>query len=83
MTHEEIIKIQERNQRVELDKAWETSNTRRLSIALLTYIIVLLFLLVINIPNPGLSALIPTAGFLISTLTLPILKKQWIKLRQS
>ena len=29
-----IKEIQDRNKRVELDKAWETSNTRKVSVAL-------------------------------------------------
>ena len=32
----EIQKIHERNKKVELDKAWETSKTRKVSIAVLT-----------------------------------------------
>ena len=39
----EIEKIQERNKRVELDKRWETSWTRRLCICALTYIVVILY----------------------------------------
>ena len=39
----EIKKIQERNKRVELDKAWETSLTRRLCIMGLTYIVVIVY----------------------------------------
>ena len=33
----EIKEIKERNKRVETDKAWETSWTRKICIALLTY----------------------------------------------
>ena len=33
----EIEKIKERNKKVELDKAWETSFVRRLCICILTY----------------------------------------------
>ncbi len=75
---EEIDAIKERNKRVELDKAWEISNLRRLIIALMTYIIVVIFLIVIKALNPWLTALIPTIGFILSTLTLPYFKKLWI-----
>ena len=75
---EEIDAIKERNKRVELDKAWETSNLRRFIIALMTYIVVLIFLIVIKAANPWLTALIPTIGFILSTLTLPYFKKVWI-----
>jgi len=36
---QEIQTIQQRNARVEVDKAWETSIFRKVSIALLTYIV--------------------------------------------
>ena len=35
--------IKERNKRVELDKAWETSWTRKLCICILTYIVVVIY----------------------------------------
>ncbi len=76
---EEIEKIKERNVRVELDKAWETSKTRRIIISVMTYIIIVVFLYSINAPNPWLNALVPTVGFVLSTLTLPFFKKWWIK----
>ncbi len=76
---EEIESIKERNKRVETDKAWETSKTRRVIIAIITYLIIVIFLFTINAPNPWLSALIPMIGFLLSTLTIPILKNIWIK----
>lgn len=41
--NEEIEKIKLRNKRVELDKKWETSITRRLCIILLTYIVVVIY----------------------------------------
>jgi len=70
----EILKIKERNKRVEIDKAWETSNTRRMIIAILTYIVVVIFLFSIDAPNPLLSAFIPAIGFILSTLTLPFIE---------
>ena len=39
---QEIQKIHERNKKVELDKAWETSRTRKISIAVLTYLVVVM-----------------------------------------
>ena len=39
----EILTIKERNQRVELDKKWETSFTRKLCICILTYIFVIMY----------------------------------------
>jgi len=76
---EEIEKIKERNEKVERNKAWETSKTRRLIIAVMTYIIIVIFLFLINAPKPWFNALVPTLGFILSTLTIPIFKKYWIK----
>ncbi len=74
---QKIESIKERNIRVEIDKAWETSKTRRVLIAGLTYIIVFVFLLAINAPNPHINALVPAVGFILSTLTIPYTKKWW------
>ncbi len=78
----DVQEIKKRNQRVEGDKAWEVSAFRRITIALMTYVIVVLFLLAIKAPMPLLSALVPTAGFVLSTLTLPFIKKWWLKKRE-
>lgn len=75
----EIEKIKARNKRVETDKAWETSKTRRLIITLMTYIIIVIFLISIKAPNPWLNAIVPTIAFVLSTLTMPFFKKLWIK----
>ncbi len=74
----ELQQIQERNKRVELDKAWEVSASRRSLIAVITYSIAVLFMCRIGIADPFINALVPTGGYLISTLSLPIVKKWWI-----
>ena len=73
----DIQEIKVRNKRVELDKAWETSPTRKLSIAILTYFVITLFFLVAGFSKPLLNSLVPTAGYILSTLSLPIIKKWW------
>lgn len=78
-TKEEIQKIKERNKRVEADKAWETSIARRALITVATYFIVVVFLYSIEAPRPWLNALVPTIGYIISTLSLPFIKRFWIK----
>lgn len=71
--------IENRNKRVELDKAWEVSYTRRFFVVVFTYLSIALYLkYVVNI-EPWLNAIVPTLGFLLSTLTLPFLKKIWDK----
>ncbi len=78
----EIEAIKERNRRVEADKEWETSWTRKFFVLFLTYIIVVVFFLIAKLPQPFLNALIPTFAFVISTATLPFIKRWWLKYRK-
>ena len=74
----EIKKIQERNKRVELDKVWETSWTRRICIMILTYIVVIIYSYVIKeFDNIFLSSFVPVIGFTLSTLSLKLVRKIW------
>jgi len=78
----EIAAIKARNKRVETDKAWETSWTRRLCIMVLTYAIVVLYQASISqVSNVFLSSLVPVMGFLLSTLSLKLIRKIWEKRR--
>ena len=75
---EEIKKIQERNKRVEKDKAWETSWTRRICIMVLTYIVVICYSYIVkNFDSIFLSSLVPVIGFTLSTLSLKLVRKIW------
>jgi len=75
----QVNAIVERNKRVEGDKAWETSKTRRLVLAFATYLVVWFFLIVINAPNPELAALVPAGAFLLQQYSLPFLKEWWLE----
>jgi len=75
----EIEAIKERNHRVEIDKAWERSPIRIMSVVVITYIIAVLVMYAIGITNYLLSALIPTIGYFLSTQSLPFIKRRWIK----
>lgn len=75
----EVEKIKERNARVEADKAWETSLFRKILVAVLTYIVVVLFFAVAGLPKPFINAIVPTLGFLLSTLSISIFKTLWLK----
>jgi hypothetical protein len=77
-----IKHIEERNKKVEIDKAWETSWTRRIIILVLTYIVIALFFLSAHLPNPFVNPIIPTVGFALSTLSLPYFKKIWVKYKK-
>lgn len=76
---EEIEAIKDRNRRVEADKAWELSGTRKIVIALATYLVVLIFMLTTGFDRPFLGALVPTAGYLLSMSSMSFIKKRWIK----
>jgi hypothetical protein len=75
----EIALIKERNNRVEKDKIWETSYTRRFLLIVFTYLAIGFYLQAININNAWLNAIVPAVGFLLSTLTLPFFKRLWLK----
>jgi len=72
-----IQAIEERNKRVELDKAWETSWTRRISIALLTYTVITGYLIYIGKDQPFVNGIVPAISFLLSTLILKNIKSIW------
>ena len=71
--------IEKRNQRVEQDKVWETSWSRRISITVFTYIIVAMYLLVVDNDRPFINALVPAAGYFLSTLVLKSVRNFWQK----
>lgn len=73
----EIIK--NRNQKVESDKSWEISYTRRILLIVFTYLILSLYMLVVDIPRPWLNSIVPAVGFLLSTLSLPFFRRLWEK----
>ena len=76
----EIEQIKERNKRVELDKKWETSLTRKICICILTYIVVIVYSYIVrNYSNILLSSLVPVIGFTLSTLSLKYIRKIWEK----
>ena len=74
-----IEKIEQRNKKVEVDKAWETSLTRKLLLITFTYLAIALYMMTINIDRPWLNAIVTATGFLLSTLTLPFFKNLWSK----
>jgi hypothetical protein len=75
----QLDSIKERNLRVEADKAWETSGTRMALIAATTYVIAAILLWRIGVQNYFLSAIVPVAGYLLSTLSFPWVKRWWIQ----
>lgn len=78
----EIENIKERNKKVELDKSWETSWTRKICIMILTYIVVIIYSYVIRkYNNILLSSLVPVIRIYIIYIILKIYKKNVGKIR--
>ena len=78
----EIENIKERNKKVELDKSWETSWTRKICIMILTYIVVIIYSYVIRkYDNILLSSLVPVIRIYIIYIILKIYKKNVGKIR--
>jgi hypothetical protein len=80
---QEINAIKERNKKVEINKAWETSWCRQIVICVLTYIVVLFYsYLIARTSSIFLSSLVPVIGFTLSTLSLKFVRKIWEKHRK-
>lgn len=76
---ERVKAIEERNKRVEGDKSWETCNLRKILIIVFTYIFAVLYLKIADTTNPWFGAVVPCAGFYLSTQSINIIKKWWLK----
>lgn len=73
-----LAAIESRNAKVETDKAWETSHTRRGFLALVTWLAAGFTLSLLGSDNPWILALVPVMGYIISTLSLPYLRQFWL-----
>ena len=71
--------IEERNKKVEVDKAWERSSTRRSLLAVFTYLAIGIYLGAIQVSHPWINAIVPTVGFMISTLSMSFFKSIWLR----
>jgi hypothetical protein len=77
MMNESVLEIQQRNSRVEADKAWETSRTRRACVALVIYLAASGVFLRLESPRPYADAVVPVLGYILSTLTFGAIKDWW------
>ena len=75
----DIEMIKERNSTVEINKAWETSITRKILIIFFTYLTIGFYFIAIGVKNPWINSVVPALGFMLSTLSLPFFKKIWQK----
>lgn len=76
----EISQIKVRNKKVERDKAWETSWSRKVLIVILTYIVIVIFFYFAGLPKPFINSIVPAVAFVLSTATLPLFKKWWLNI---
>jgi len=74
-----LAAIEARNQRVDGDKAWETSWARRGLIAVVTYGCAIILLTLLGHDGAFKHAVVPVMGYLLSTLSLPFIKALWLK----
>ena len=74
-----IKKIEERNKKVEQDKAWETCPLRKILIIIMTYIFAVLYLKIADTTNPYFGAVVPCVGFYLSTQSINLVKNFWLK----
>lgn len=79
---QELEQIKQRNKRVELDKAWELSWTRKIIVAFLTYLVIVCFFIFARLPDPFVNSIVPALAFVVSNLALPVFKKIWIKFKK-
>lgn len=76
---DDIIALKEKNKKIEADKAWETSWTRRGIIAAVTYVIVVIWLGMIGVQHQFLHATVPVLSYLVAMAGLPFMKKYWLQ----
>lgn len=75
----EIDTLRARELKLESYKAWETSYCRLGVLVTKTYIVAAVFLQTIGAQRPLVGALVPVLGYVISTLTLPIIRRWWVQ----
>ena len=75
----EIEKIKERNRRVEADKAWETSRTRNIFIALSSFVLIYIVMRQVNADHPLANAVLASLAYYFSTLSYGAIKSWWLK----
>jgi len=72
------LEIELRNIRVEREKSWEVSWARFLCNSAATYLTMNLVLWTIGVQNPPTHAVVPTVGYVLSSLSIPKFKDWWI-----
>ncbi|MDZ4833687.1 MAG: hypothetical protein SGJ27_07885 [Candidatus Melainabacteria bacterium] len=76
---EVLDQFKQRNLRVEANKAWEGSKTRIVLICAITYTVASGVFYSLGSHRYFLDAIVPTLGFLLSSQSIPLAKKLWIR----
>ncbi|MDY6770661.1 MAG: hypothetical protein SV186_01745 [Candidatus Nanohaloarchaea archaeon] len=76
---QEVDRIKQRNRKVERDKAWETSWSRRVLITVLTYLVIVVYFVSAGMQDPFTGAVVPAVAFVLATATLPWFKRLWLR----
>lgn len=76
----DVDELRARNLRVEREKAWETSWTRRILITAATWLGAWLWLRQMGVEHAERQAVLPSGAYAVSTLSLPVLRRLWIRL---
>lgn len=74
----EILELKQRNSKVEAEKAWEVSSSRKVALIILTYILTSVVFYFIGVEEYLLNALIPTLGYFVSTWSINLFKNYWL-----
>ena len=74
-----IAAIEQRNVRVEADKAWEVSWERRVVVAVVTYFVTDAAFRYGDVTQPWLAGILASLGYIVSTFTMPVIRSHWVK----
>merc|ERR1711924_135801 len=77
---QDVTKLRHRNRMKDIDKEWDSSILKTIIIMACTYMLLGLYMAAIEVPQPWLSAIVPTVGYMLSTLALPSVKPIWLRL---
>ena len=78
---QQIEKLKRRNKKVDANKAWETSKFRIGTVAGIVYLVAVSLMWSLEVERAWLNAAIPAFGFILSTISLPPLKRWWLNNR--
>ena len=78
-TQKELTKIVRRNKRVEADKAWEVSKFRAVTVLVFIYLVAFAYMWFLGVEDSWMHAFVPVIGYFASSLSMPHLKKWWIR----